>query len=432
MKARDMRPDVASRLARGRVSFAVAACIAAWTSCGGPQEARWSREAREMLPELARLANLEVKAEPIVRETDAEGLRRYLEARLEENFPGDLLDRIAATYVWLGLLPDTLDLRALLVELYQEQAIGFYDPRDDAFYVRRDAPRDAVAPVLAHELVHALQDQHVDLDSIITDLSDNDRHTAAQAAIEGHATLAMFAWQLERQSGRPIEIHELPDLGALLEGTTAAAGDGMPVLARAPRLIRESLVFPYVQGVAYVQDLWRRAPERPPPFGEHLPLSTEEILHGDGPPPLDVRWTAGPVGWEPLYENGLGELEIRIFLEEHLADRPGAQQAAAGWSGDRFSLFVAHEGRDTVFAWLTAWDSERDAAEFEAAYRRAAALRFGAGDPAAAEIAGPGGWARVDPVDVAGGRGRRIVEARRALAVDVVRALRHDSRPAAF
>jgi hypothetical protein len=364
----------------------------------------------------------------VLRETDAEGLRRYLQARIEETFPGDLLDRMAAAYIWLGLIPDTLDLRALLVELYQEQAIGFYDPRDDVFYVRRDAPREAVASVLAHELVHALQDQHVDLDSIITDLSDNDRHTAAQAAIEGHATLAMFAWQVEQQTGRPVEIDELPDLGALLDGRTAAAEGQMPVLNRAPRLIRESLLFPYLSGVAYVQTLWRRLPERPPPFGAYLPRSTEEVLHGAAvPPPVAIRWTAAPRGWERLYENDLGEFETRILFGEHLNDNVLAARAAAGWNGDRFSVWIGDGERDTAFVWLTVWDTERDAAEFESAYRRLATVRFGAaGD--AGEVQGSRGWARVDALQISARPARRIVEARRPLDAAFVDALGYVAR----
>lgn len=423
---------VTGRARRRAAGLAAAALSLACAGCARGQESRWAGEAQEMLPELARLAGLEIRAEPVVRETDAAALRAYLEARLEETYPGDLLDRMAAPYTWLGLLPDTLDLRALVLDLYTEQVLGYYDPSADILYVRRDAPGELLLPVLAHELVHALQDQHVDLDSIITDLSDNDRHTAAHAAIEGHATLVMFAWQMARETGGPVEIGELPDLGPALEEMTSAGHDAMPVLAGAPRIVQQWLVFPYARGVRYVQTLWQTEPERPAPFGPYLPISTEQVLHGRrAGPPVWVRSSVAPAGWQPVYENTLGELETRVLLERYLSDRSAAERAAIGWNGDHFRLLVGPEGRDTVFIWLTAWDSERDAGEFEAAYRRAAGRRFGAApETEGREIVGPRGWARVDSIEIEGVAGRRIVEARSALAEDVRRALRLEAGPA--
>ena len=44
--------------------------------------------------------------------------------------------------------------------------------------------------MLAHELVHALQHQYIPLDSIMRQPGDNDRLAAAQAILEGQATLA--------------------------------------------------------------------------------------------------------------------------------------------------------------------------------------------------------------------------------------------------
>ena len=106
-----------------------------------------------------------------------------------------------ATYAALGLIPDTLDLRALMMEVYKEQIIGYYDPKAEELYVVEGVPRGEVRPVLAHELVHALQDQYADLEALIAPERGNDRQTAAQAALEGHATLVMFALMLEEQQG---------------------------------------------------------------------------------------------------------------------------------------------------------------------------------------------------------------------------------------
>src|SRR5690606_30845345 len=105
----------------------------------------------------------------------------------------------------------------------------------------------------------------------------NDRQTAAQAAIEGHATLVMFAWLLETQSGGEIDARLLPDLSGELELVLAAQNEAFPVFRSAPRIIRETLLFPYVRGASFAQAVWRAAPTQdgavayPAPFGDWLP-----------------------------------------------------------------------------------------------------------------------------------------------------------------
>ena len=68
-----------------------------------------------------------------------------------------------------------------------EQVIGYYDPATKVLYVVKGADEKTVAITITHELVHALQDQYVNLDSLQKLTGDNDRLTAAQAVIEGQA-----------------------------------------------------------------------------------------------------------------------------------------------------------------------------------------------------------------------------------------------------
>src|SRR5690606_21489386 len=105
----------------------------------------------------------------------------YVEAQLTDEMPPEELEGVHATYALLGLIPDTLDLRALLLDLYTEQIVGYYDPETKTLYAVEGVQREALRPVLAHELVHALQDQHANLDSLISRERGNDRQVAAQA-----------------------------------------------------------------------------------------------------------------------------------------------------------------------------------------------------------------------------------------------------------
>jgi hypothetical protein len=84
-----------------------------------------------------------------------------------------------------------------------------------------------------------------------------------------------------------------------------------------------------------------------------------------------------PASWREIHSDGLGELETRVFLEEHLGDPGRAATAAEGWDGDRYRLL--RDGGREVLIWASVWDSERDAAEFEEEVGRAFEERY-AGD----------------------------------------------------
>ncbi|MBI4545787.1 MAG: hypothetical protein HY703_11370, partial [Gemmatimonadetes bacterium] len=111
-----------------------------------------------LLPRLESLAGLRARRPVGVARRGRAELRRYVLAQLGKELPPAEAEGIEATYRALGLFPDTLDLRRLLLELYTEQVMGYYDPETDTLYVMEGVPRDVLEPVLAHELVHALQD----------------------------------------------------------------------------------------------------------------------------------------------------------------------------------------------------------------------------------------------------------------------------------
>lgn len=366
----------------------VASAAAAWAvaslaaACGGDTQGQVAATQRdpqlqgkveEILPRVEDYAALKAKRVPVVEQATAEILEEYLVQRLDSEFPGDSLENLSLAYELFGLIPDTIDVRRLLVDLLLEQAVGYYDPARDVLFIREEAPAELLDAVLAHELVHALQDQRADLDSLVDATPRNDARSAIQAAIEGHATVAMFAFQLDR----PVE--QLPELGPEMAGAMADPSV-FPRLAAAPAVVREPLLFAYLGGARYVQRLWQLEPDRPAPMGEWLPESTEQLLHTekllerrDSPTLVEIE---EPVGaWRLKYAGDLGELELRIYFEEHLGKVPLAARAAAGWDGDAYAVLV--NGTDWALVWYTAWDSEQDAVEFVDAYRTAFMARFG-------------------------------------------------------
>lgn len=334
-----------------------------------------------MMPALERISGLDRVETLRVRRQSRDGARAYVAARLDEEMPPVERDAVRRTYVALGLLPDTLDLDALLLDLYTEQVLGYYDPKERTLFVVSGEDVDDLQPVIAHELVHALQDQHTDIDSLVAGDRGNDRQTAAHAALEGHAMLVMFALLAEQATDATVDPAALPDPALELGPAMAAQNDEYPVFRRAPAVIRETLLFPYLRGVSFVHALWsaRRPLARyPAPLDSLLPQSTEQVMNPvdrfirERDEPTIVELGAIPAGWRIAREDELGQLETAIFLEQHLG--AAGRAAAEGWDGDRYALLVGATGAEVVW-WRSVWDTEAAADAFGAAVRRAAAAR---------------------------------------------------------
>lgn len=309
--------------------------------------------AERLLPDLAGRAGLELQ-EPVRLERRSRAqLESYLRAKLDEELPPERAAATVEAYAMLGLVPADLELRELLLDLYTEQVAGFYEPDSTALFVLDDQPREALESLLLHELVHAVQDQSADLSAVTDPSLGNDRRTAAQAAIEGHATLVMLEFMAERMTGRPVDLARAPALSGQLLPAIEAMEAQFPALASAPEVIRRSLLFPYVQGAAFVQALWAEE-GRVAPFGPHLPASTENVVEQDlSDAPTEVILEIVEGGTEVDGEI-LGHLEVGVLLETHAG--AGAGAFSAGWDGDRYALIEREDG-DRALVWVSVWDT---------------------------------------------------------------------------
>lgn len=326
------------------------------------QDEELAARVAELLPGLAERAGLELIRPVRVEWRSREELERYIQTQLDLELPPARATSIVDAYGHLGLVDPDLDLRALLLELYLEQVAGFYDPDSLALWVMADQPSDDVQTVLLHELVHAVQDQAVSLDAITHDSLGSDRRTAAQAALEGHATLVMLEEMFERLQGRPVDLSELPDVRQMIQPALEATRTQYPTLARAPRILQEGLLFPYVDGAGFVLDLWNMEEGRPLPFGDLLPVSTEQVLHPDRllRADRDHPTRVAASGPDPRYEDELGEVGVRVLLREHLG--AGTENLATGWDGDRYWLYPGVEDGTSALRWVIVFDdaSSRD------------------------------------------------------------------------
>ena len=204
--------------------------------------------AESLLPDLAERAGLALRAPVRLERRSRERLVEYLQVKLDEELPVEEARAAVDAYALLGLVPADLDLRAVLLGLYTEQIAGFYEPDSTALFVMDDQAQSDLEGLLVHELVHAIQDQNADLSALTGPEVGSDRATAAQAAIEGHATLVMMEFMAEQMMGVRLDLALLPDLASQLRPAVEAMRSQFPALAEAPRVIQESLLFPVPRG----------------------------------------------------------------------------------------------------------------------------------------------------------------------------------------
>ena len=197
-------------------------------------------------------------------------IERALIKSLDEDTTPASIHADEVTLKKLGLAPADFQYRALMLRVLTEQVAGYYDPKTRQFHLADWIDLDGQKPIMAHELTHALQDQHFNLRRFEHwPKGDSDAELAAHALIEGDATLAMALYV----ANNPLRaLAFLKSLGA--------TGMSSAELDKAPRALRESLLFPYQDGEKWVNALYKRGGwnEVSQAFTT-LPQSTEQILH---------------------------------------------------------------------------------------------------------------------------------------------------------
>jgi hypothetical protein len=320
----------------------------------------YSNRVAEAIPQIEKATGLKFKTPPKVDVRTRAQVREFLVQKFNESTPADQLRGEEMAYKLFGLLPDTLDLRRFLLELLTEQIVGYYDPATKTLYVVDGAPEDLTGITITHELVHALQDQYVNLDSIQKATGNSDRQAAAQAVLEGQATYE----QMQIMLGDGDVMSRLPGGWESIRQSIRESQSAMPIFSAAPMAIQESLLFPYLSGAEFVRRFEQRRPGRSPLL-DPLPVSTEQILSDSayfGTPPDLPTTISFPSSADSAHEETMGEFGTRLLVFQHQKNNTSAIGAAHGWEGDRYRVVRAGTGRGLV--WVTVWETATDAAEF--------------------------------------------------------------------
>ncbi len=313
-----------------------------------------------------------------------------------------------------GLAPPEFEYRPFIIKLLTEQVAGYYDAKSQQFHLADWLELEGQKPVMAHELTHALQDQHFNLRRFEKwPHGDSDAELAVHALVEGDATLAMTIYMAKNP------------LVALAFSRSLTTGVATEQYSQAPRAMRESLIFPYLQGSEWATQLYRRGGWTLVSSAfTKLPLSTEQILHAEkyfkyerpvkivlpdvtsllnagsertanrkhhpaagdpqsairiqksaGRPPPAPRPPPTASAWRRTDSDVNGEWNYYLILDQFLQSPTESKRAAAGWAGDRYALYEGPT-HQVFLAQVVAWDTETDAREFFEAYVKRTEFRY--------------------------------------------------------
>jgi hypothetical protein len=324
---------------------------------GGPDQSLLQRIEQQV----QQLRGLNAKSQVPLRFLDQQGLSKYLAQNFDRDYLPNERESDQKLLSTLGVLNQGDNVVQILLDLLTEQVIGTYSADDKVMYVVGGAssfgPDEQVT--FAHEFTHSLQDQYYDLNKLLPKHGDNDdRSEAIQALVEGDAVLIQRLWAQSALS--PAELGQLGQSGS----------DSSSKLFQAPNFIREQLLFPYGDGFNFVRQMYQAGGTGAvDEVFRNPPDSTEQILHPDKyrahekPVPVAVPDLSGSLGqgWRQINQNTLGEMALRLMLEEY-TDANRASRAAAGWGGDRWAL-LEKDGRQALVL-ATTWDTPNDAREF--------------------------------------------------------------------
>ncbi|MGZ5214327.1 MAG: hypothetical protein ACXWEN_11330 [Actinomycetota bacterium] len=290
-----------------------------------------------------------------VKALTQEQIDRRLTKNFDKTYPVDFYARRSQAWGTIGVIPAGASIRDALLAFQTGQVVGFYNPANKQLVYIGDAELSLTERfILAHELTHAIDDQHFGLSRLdsIAARCDDEVFTAGLGAIEGSAQF--FATQV---------ILRFPS-----DAPVGGGGDGGS-LGDVPPFISDLQLWPYGAGMAFVQHLDDRGGT---PLVDRalttFPASTEQIIHPerwpyDTPQPVDVPdlGTALGAGWHDLDVMTVGEVWLQLMLELRL-DAGDAGRAATGWDGGLYRAWT--DGSRTAVVLRTVWDTPGDAQQF--------------------------------------------------------------------
>jgi hypothetical protein len=327
---------------------------------------------------LAEITGLNEKHEVPYGRMSQSQLRKFLAHRIKQTLKPKEIYADELTLKLFGLVPVDFDLRKSTVDLLTEQAAAFYDYQEKKLFLLDVASFSSEETTLAHELTHALADQHFNLEKYVdNDEGNDDENLAHTAVVEGEASWVMLAYQ-RRQQGQ-----DGPPSGAQLDTIVKSAdssSEEYPVLQSSPLYIQQSLLFPYTEGTVFFNALYQKLGKKAfQVVFTDPPLDSAQIYHPDlyfahvKPTTPDPPKPSFEDGQRELASGSLGEFDQRMLLWQFTGKSNAERLSPHALGGEYRIVEVGKKRRRPVLEYASEWDSESAAADYFSAY--ATALR---------------------------------------------------------
>lgn len=334
-----------------------------------------SREAIDTaMAQLAKVTGFTIKHPVDFELITRDQVNKFLKDRIQESVKPEEVRAEEVTLKKFGFVPQDFDLKKTTIDLLTEQTAAFYDFHRKKLYITDWAAASLQHEALVHELAHALADQNYPLEKFSKKVeNDSEQSLARQAVVEGQASWLMRA-VMEREiarGGKEADQHP--------EQQAAAVDESFPVFDKAPLYFRETLMFPYEQGMVFQQAVYERMGKDA--FGyvfRHPPISAQQILHPESYfAGLEPARTEVPEvkGIKRLVEGPVGELDESILLRQYCSEAE-AKDVSPHWRGGKYRIFEEKKTKRNPMVYRSAWTDPEYARKYFELYQRVLAGKW--------------------------------------------------------
>src|SRR4051794_30156222 len=299
-------------------------------------------------------------------------LRQFLNKRIKKSLKPEEIYADELALKMFGFVPQNFDLRKSTIDLLTEQAAAFYDYDVKKLFLMEDSSVEAETVTLAHELSHALADQHFHLDNFMDDTpASDDENLAHSAVVEGEATWVMMAYNLKQSGQTPVPTLEM--IRSMSDSGQSSMTD-FPVLRQAPLYIQQSLLFPYAYGTRFFDAVYRKMGQRA--FAEvfaHAPVDSAQIIHPERyfehkEPARPSLPKLSSKRDDMITDGSVGEFDHQMLIREYAGEEE-ANSLAPHLRGGQFKIVTTEDHRP-VLEYSSEWDSPESAARFHQDYEK--------------------------------------------------------------
>ncbi|MBV9295318.1 MAG: hypothetical protein JO145_07060 [Acidobacteriaceae bacterium] len=301
-------------------------------------------------------------------------LRQFLSKRIKKTLMPEEIRADELALKMFGLVPQDFDLKKSTIDLLTEQAAAFYDYDEKKLFLLDDSSFDSETTTLAHELSHALADQHFDLSKFMEETpSNDDENLAHTAVVEGQASWLMIAYGLKQSGQAPVPTPEM--LSSVVDSSETSMQE-YPVLKGSPLYIQQSLLFPYTEGTLFFDAVYKKmGKEAFRSVFEHAPVDSAEIIHPDRyfahekPAKPDLPKFTPANGGKEITEGSVGEFDHEMLIRQYAGEKE-AGLIAPHLRGGQFKILESGKQHKPVLEYASAWDSEAQATRFFSWYEK--------------------------------------------------------------